>query len=82
MITTHDELMLLDDAFDTDRTASDRLMTLLHDRDLECRDRDYLSHLRLQYSICPLHACDYAICFDDDDPECAAIRSCFPNHDT
>lgn len=41
-----------------------------------------LSILRLDYSLCPMHSCDYAICFDDDDPECAQIRACFPNHDT
>jgi hypothetical protein len=41
-----------------------------------------LSMLRLDESLCPLHHCDYAICFDDDDPECAPIRACFPHHDT
>lgn len=45
-------------------------------------DRESLSRLRLDYSLCPLHAIDYAICFDDDDAECSAIRACFPNHDT
>jgi hypothetical protein len=45
-------------------------------------DRDALSLLRLDYSLCPLHARDYAICFDDDDAECAAIRDCFPSHDS
>lgn len=41
-----------------------------------------LSDLRLNYSLCPMHAHDYAICFDDDDPDCAAIRAHFPIHDT
>ena len=41
-----------------------------------------LSLMRLEFSLCPLHHCDYAICFDDDDPECATIRTLFPNHDT
>lgn len=45
-------------------------------------DTQSLSLLRLDESLCPLHATDYAICFDDDDPTCAAIRACFPNHDT
>lgn len=40
------------------------------------------SLLRLDASLCPMHACDYASCFDDDDPECAAIRDAFPDHDT
>jgi hypothetical protein len=34
------------------------------------------------FSLCPLHFIDYAICFDDDDDACAAIRACFPSHDT
>lgn len=45
-------------------------------------DTDQLSQMRLEYSLCPLHACDYAICFDDDNAECAAIRDIFPSHDT
>jgi len=48
----------------------------------ECPLHDALSMLRLDYSLCPLHAIDYAICFDDDDPECAALRACFNSHDT
>lgn len=43
---------------------------------------DERSALALDLSLCPLHMIDYAICFDDDDPECAAIRQCFPSHDT
>ncbi len=42
----------------------------------------YLSELRLAHSLCPIHHCDYAICFDDDEPECATIRTYFPNHDS
>lgn len=45
--------------------------------------RDDLSNLLLSYSLCPMHAIDFAICFDDDDPECAQIRQIFPySHDT
>lgn len=36
----------------------------------------------LAYSICPMHLCDYAICFDDENPECAALREANPGHDT
>lgn len=43
---------------------------------------DSLSRLALDHSLCPMHFIDYAICFDDDDPDCAAIRSIFPDHDT
>lgn len=42
----------------------------------------FLSQLRLDHSLCPMHHCDYAACFDDDDPECATIRAYFPDHDT
>jgi hypothetical protein len=41
-----------------------------------------LSTLRLDFSLCPMHAIDYAICFDDDDDACRTIRAFFPIHDT
>jgi hypothetical protein len=44
--------------------------------------RHALSDLLLSYSLCPMHAIDYAICFDDSDDECATIRAYFPIHDT
>lgn len=43
---------------------------------------DAISTLRLNESLCPMHACDYAICFDDEDAECASIRAHWPSHDT
>lgn len=43
---------------------------------------DRMTALLLDNSLCPLHACDYAICFDDDDPDCAQIRAIHPSHDT
>lgn len=51
-------------------------------RDILALSRDAISDLALSYSLCPFHMIDYAICFDDDDDECAAIRDCFPSHDT
>jgi hypothetical protein len=45
-------------------------------------DREELTELALSMSLCPLHLCDYAICFDDEDPECAQIREIHPGHDT
>jgi hypothetical protein len=42
----------------------------------------FLSQLRLDNSLCPIHHCDYMACFEDDDPECATIRAYFPDHDT
>lgn len=40
------------------------------------------TELALAESLCPMHFIDYAICFDDNDPECAAIRHIHPSHDT
>lgn len=45
-------------------------------------DRDALSRLLLDFSLCPLHEIDYAICFDDDEDACRTIRALFPSHDT
>lgn len=44
--------------------------------------RDDITKLALDNSLCPLHFTDYAICFDDDDDECAAIRIIHTAHDT
>jgi hypothetical protein len=44
--------------------------------------REQLTERALAESLCPLHLIDYAICFDDDNPECAAIRMIHPEHDT
>lgn len=45
--------------------------------------RDLLSELAMGLSLCPLHFVDWAICFDDQDPECGQIRAVFPyGHDT
>lgn len=44
--------------------------------------RHALSELLLSHSLCPMHHIDYAICFDDQTPECATIRAYFPSHDT
>jgi len=45
--------------------------------------RDELSQLYMRHSLCPMHHIDWAICFDDQDAECSAIRSIFPHsHDT
>jgi hypothetical protein len=43
--------------------------------------REWLTQAALDASLCPLHWRDYAICFDDDDPECAAIRIIHPGRD-
>lgn len=43
---------------------------------------EHITAMLLDNSLCPMHAIDYAICFDDDDPTCAAIRTIHPSHDT
>jgi hypothetical protein len=45
-------------------------------------ERHFLTELLLNLSLCPIHRCDYAICFDDENDECAVIRTYFPLHDT
>lgn len=45
--------------------------------------RDILSNLAMSHSLCPIHFVDWAICFDDEDPECDQVRFVFPKgHDT
>lgn len=45
--------------------------------------RDEISTLAMNMSLCPMHFCDWASCFDDEDDDCAAIRAIFPHsHDT
>lgn len=41
-----------------------------------------LAIYRYADSLCPIHAIDYAICFDDETAECAQIRITCPSHDT
>lgn len=43
---------------------------------------DQLTELLLNYSLCPIHRWDYAICFDDQNPECSQVRQIHPGHDT
>lgn len=45
--------------------------------------RDEYSEFAMGMSLCPLHFLDWAICFDDENPECSQIREVFPvGHDT
>lgn len=44
--------------------------------------REEITFWALSDSLCPIHFCDYAMCFEDDDPECATIRLIHPGHDT
>lgn len=45
-------------------------------------DREELTRMCLDLSLCPVHVRDYAICFDDSDPECDQVRGIHPGHDT
>lgn len=49
---------------------------------LDATDRELLTTACLALSICPVHLVDYAICFDDDDDACRAVRMIHPIHDT
>lgn len=60
----------------------DALRALLAMIDAAPYQTDRMTALLLDNSLCPMHAIDYAICFDDDDPDCAAIRTIHPSHDT
>jgi hypothetical protein len=43
---------------------------------------DTVTSLALADSLCPVHFNDYAICFDDNTPGCAIVRTIHPSHDT
>ena len=46
-------------------------------------NRDEVSEIAMSLSLCPIHFVDWAICFDDSDPECSQVRDIFPvGHDT
>jgi hypothetical protein len=44
--------------------------------------RENLTEFALQLSLCPIHLIDYAICFDDNNDECAQVRMIHPSYDT
>jgi hypothetical protein len=44
--------------------------------------REWVTAEALALWLCPVHFRDYAICFDDDDIECAQVRAVHPVHDT
>ena len=67
------------DDFDLRTADTPRIRELI---DIILSDRELLTTALLDFSLCPLHRIDYAICFDDDDPECAPIRDIHPSHDT
>lgn len=67
------------DLDDPQSTVSHELITIV--RAMRDTDRDGLSALALELSVCPIHFVDYAICFDDDNPECYPVRMAFPSHD-
>lgn len=63
----------------TDDALNDLRNTIIDDI---MPNRELITYTALRLSLCPLHLIDYAICFDDDDDECAAIRTIHPSHDT
>jgi len=73
---------LPDDIADHDERLPNAIATIFMHRDRSHAAREILTALCLDFSICPMHFDDYAACFDDENPECAAIRMIHPNHDT
>lgn len=71
-----DELV---DDLDMTRATVDAIATLI---DAVRTDADAMTALLLDYSLCPIHAIDYAICFDDDPDDCRIVRTIHPGHDT
>ncbi len=67
---------------DSESDATDALRALVATLEGDPFQRHDFSELLLDFSLCPMHRIDYAICFDDDDDECATIRAYFPDHDT
>jgi hypothetical protein len=61
-----------------------RFQDLRRAHDVICSlTRDDLSNLLMSHSLCPIHAVDWAICFDDEPEDCAQVRAIFPiSHDT
>lgn len=77
MISLNDPIDALDD--DCDATLHELLNILL---DSPFGHRERITDLALSLSLCPMHFIDYAICFDDANDECDAIRLIHPSHDT
>lgn len=72
-----------DDDITCDPALGAELISLLDELRSNRFSRDYFTELAIADSLCPLHFIDWAICFDDDDPDCAQIRTIYPNsHDT
>lgn len=66
-----------------DRNETSRILDLHRVREYIINlDRERLTQMLLDDSLCPLHRIDYAICFDDEDEECASIRTIHPDHDS
>lgn len=91
MLTAMRELLIDPDATSDDLAAIaddlrpadlDRMRDAIRYMITDSTQRESLTELLLESSLCPLHRIDYAICFDDDDPECAAIRTIHPSHDS
>lgn len=78
------------DDFLMNYAESDRLIDLIwvyHTLKMAIQDpyggRDQMTQLYIENSLCPIHHCDWAACFDDQDPECEQVRAIYPNsHDT
>lgn len=41
--------------------------------------QDIIAEAAMRHSLCPMHLIDWAICFDDENPDCSQIRAIFPH---
>lgn len=76
-----DDLLTEHDADLDDYDAINELLTYTNAL-IAADDRESLTTIALDQSLCPLHIIDYAICFDDQNAECATIRIIHPAHDS
>ncbi len=78
-------VLLGDDGSDLDAAQAHFVATitpLVEAIDQDPYSREAMTELLLSHSLCPIHRIDYAICFDDEDPECSQVRAIHPAHDT
>ena len=68
--------------FEVARWLRDLWNSLLNLSDDRPEITEHITMRALSHSLCPAHFVDYAICFDDEDPDCAQIRAIHPCHDS
>jgi hypothetical protein len=71
---------ITDEAHEMDPAEAERIAALVDAVRLDPHGgAEEITSLALALARCPLHLRDYAICAEDQDPECAAIRAVHPD---